>query len=146
MTTQPEQNRASLYLADTHEIQNISREFQDVNLYTTDTALQAAVHREGGGWADAELTQFGALTGSADYLELGHLANKFGPEFDTHDRFGNRIDRVKYHPAYHTLMQTSIENGLHASPWSDPKPGAHGYLANLDLESGLTLTCDAPRA
>ena len=125
MTTQPEQNRASLYLADTHEIQNISREFQDVNLYTTDTALQAAVHREGGGWADAELTQFGALTGSADYLELGHLANKFSPEFDTHDRFGNRIDRVKYHPAYHTLMQTSIENGLHASPWSDPKPGAH---------------------
>jgi putative acyl-CoA dehydrogenase len=44
---------------------------------------------------------------------------------DTHDRFGNRVDLVRFHPAYHTLMKTAIENGLHASPWTDPRPGAH---------------------
>ncbi|MDO8330983.1 MAG: acyl-CoA dehydrogenase family protein [Fluviicoccus sp.] len=125
MTAPYEQDSASRFLADTHEVQNVSREFQDVNLYTTDTALQAAVHREGGGWADAELEKFGALTGSADYLELGHLANKFGPEFDPQDRFGNRVDLVKYHPAYHTLMKTSIEHGIHASPWTDRVDGTH---------------------
>jgi putative acyl-CoA dehydrogenase len=116
---------ATTYLANTHEVSNLSRELCDYNMYTTDSALQEAVHREGGGWAEAELTDFGQLTGTADYLELGHLANKFIPEFDTHDRFGNRTDLVKFHPAYHRLMKTSIEHGLHAAPWTNPQPGAH---------------------
>ncbi len=113
------------YFADTHALSNLSTELCNYNMYTQDVALQEAVQREGGGWAQDELTAFGQLTGSADYLELGNLANKFQPELDTHDRFGNRIDLVKFHPAYHQLMKSSIENGLHASPWTDPKPGAH---------------------
>lgn len=119
------------WLADTHEVTNVSRELQDYNLYRQDAVLQEAVQREGAGWAEASLTAFGARAGSADYLELGHLANRFTPEFDTHDRFGNRIDLVKYHPAYHQLMQTAIESGIHASPWADPKPGAHVARAAL---------------
>jgi len=115
----------SLYLADTHEVTNLSTELCDYNMYTQDAALREAVQREGGQWADAELSEFGQMTGSADYLELGNLANKFQPEFDTHDRFGNRIDLVKFHPAYHQLMKTSIEHGLHASPWTAPRAGAH---------------------
>jgi putative acyl-CoA dehydrogenase len=59
------------------------------------------------------------------YLDLGIQANRHPPELDTHDRFGNRVDLVRFHPAYHTLMKTAIENGLHASPWTDPRPGAH---------------------
>jgi putative acyl-CoA dehydrogenase len=113
------------YLANTHEVSNLSNELTNYNLYTSDAALVEAVRREGASVAEAELTQFGALTGTTDYLELGHLANKFQPEFDTHDRFGNRIDLVKFHPAYHQLMKTSIEHGLHASPWTAPGPGAH---------------------
>ncbi len=119
------------WLADTHEVTNVSRELQDYNLYRQDAVLQEAVQREGAGWAEASLSAFGARAGSADYLELGHLANRFTPEFDTHDRFGNRIDLVKYHPAYHQLMQTAIESGIHASPWADPKPGAHVARAAL---------------
>ena len=68
---------------------------------------------------------FGALTGSADYLQLGVQANHHPPELDTHDRFGRRIDLVRYHPAYHRLMATAIEHGIHASPWTEPRPGAH---------------------
>ena len=59
------------------------------------------------------------------YLELGRLANHHTPEFDTHDRYGRRVDLVHYHPAYHALMKTAIEEGLHSSPWTDPRPGAH---------------------
>ena len=113
------------YLAETHEASNLSRELCDYNMYIQDAALREAVQREGGQWAERELTDFGKMTGSADYLELGHLANKFRPEFDTHDRFGTRIDLVKYHPAYHQLMKTAIEHGLHASPWTAPGPGAN---------------------
>jgi putative acyl-CoA dehydrogenase len=116
---------SAMFLADTHTVSNLSTELNNYNLYTGDTALQEAVHREGADWAQSELVDFGSLVGAADYLELGHLANKFQPEFDTHDRFGNRTDLVKFHPAYHQLMKTSIEHGLHAAPWSAPGVGAH---------------------
>ncbi|MBV8471253.1 MAG: isovaleryl-CoA dehydrogenase [Burkholderiaceae bacterium] len=120
-TTQPSQR----FLATTHEVVNVSNELCNYNMYLQDQALREAVERHGASWAHAQLTEFGRLTGSADYLEQGALANKFPPELDTHDRFGHRIDLVKFHPAYHALMKTSIEHGLHASPWSDPREGAH---------------------
>ncbi len=125
MNPRIEPTQAAPYLADTHALSNLSSELCDYNMYSQDTALVDAVRREGGQWAESELSAFGQMAGAADYLELGALANKFQPEFDTHDRFGKRIDLVKFHPAYHQLMKTSIEHGLHASPWTAPGPGAH---------------------
>ncbi len=115
----------SLYLAETHEVINVGRELADYNLYAQDAALQEAVQREGAGWAHEQLSAFGAKIGTADYLDLGVVANRVAPELDTHDRFGNRIDLVRFHPAYHALMRTAIEHGLHSSPWTAPRAGAH---------------------
>ncbi len=137
------------YLANTHVVENVSCELANYNMYAQDTALREAVQREGAAWADAELHRFGQLTGSADYLEQGNLANKFQPELETHDRFGNRIDLVKFHPAYHQFMGTAIEHGLHSSPWTDPKGGAHvaraaGNYLQAQVEAGhgcpITMT------
>ena len=111
--------------AETHQPINLGRELADYSMYLQDRALVEAVHREGAAWADAALRDFGALTGSTRYLELGVQANQHPPELDTHDRFGRRVDQVRFHPAYHELMQTAIQHGLHASPWTDPRPGAH---------------------
>jgi putative acyl-CoA dehydrogenase len=116
---------ASPYLADTHEVANIGHELADYDMYRQDAALVEAVRREGAGWADAALGSFGRLAGSADYLDLGVQANAHPPVLDTHDRFGRRVDLVRFHPAYHELMRTAIAQGLHASPWTDPGPGAH---------------------
>ena len=137
------------YLADTHQVENVSCELADYNMYAQDTALREAVQREGAAWADADLLRFGQLTGSAEYLEQGHLANKHQPELETHDRFGNRIDLVKFHPAYHRFMGTAIEHGLHSAPWTDPRPGAHvaraaGNYLHTQVEAGhgcpITMT------
>ncbi len=95
----------SRFLDQTHEVINVSSELAGYNMYTQDAALREAVQREGAAWAQADLTRFGQLTGSADYLELGALANRYPPELDTHDRFGHRVDLVRFHPAYHTLMK-----------------------------------------
>jgi putative acyl-CoA dehydrogenase len=111
--------------ASTHEVLNQPFELADYNLFASDAALMEAVAREGAAWAAADLTRFGERLGAADYLELGSLANRHQPEFDTHDRYGRRVDLVRFHPAYHALMRTAIEEGLHASPWTDPRPGAH---------------------
>jgi putative acyl-CoA dehydrogenase len=113
------------FLAETHEVRNQPQPLQDYNLYAEDHALQEAVLREGAAWAGDELHAFGALTGSRELIELGFQANETKPVLHTHDRYGRRVDEVRFHPAYHRLMQLSIEHGLHASHWSDPKAGAH---------------------
>jgi len=113
------------FYADTHEVKNQPRPLEDYNLYTEDAALQEAAQREGAAWAQEDLQAFGALTGSREWIELGFQANDSKPVLQTHDRYGNRIDEVRFHPAYHRLMQTAIEHGLHSDHWSDPKDGAH---------------------
>jgi putative acyl-CoA dehydrogenase len=117
--------QAQRYLASTHEVINVSTELVDFNLYDTDLALREAVRREGAAAAEASLSAFGARIGAADYLELGVLANRNPPELDTHDRFGHRVDLVRFHPAYHALMKTAIEEGIHCAPWASPGAGAH---------------------
>jgi putative acyl-CoA dehydrogenase len=116
---------ADSYGAATHEVINQPVELADYNLFSADRPLVEAVTREGAEWAANDIADFGARIGAADYLELGALANRHLPEFDTHDRYGRRTDLVRFHPAYHRLMQTSIEQGLHSSPWTDPRKGAH---------------------
>jgi putative acyl-CoA dehydrogenase len=113
------------YGAVTHEVVNQPFELSDYSLYDSDAALKEAVRREGADWASNSLAAFGAHAGEAATLELGALANRNPPELDTHDRYGRRVDLVRFHPAYHALMKTSIEEGLHASPWTDPRAGAH---------------------
>jgi putative acyl-CoA dehydrogenase len=101
----------------THEVFNQSPPFEDVNLYTSDAALQEAVAREGGGGAANSLVAFGALCGSAEAFERGRLANENPPRLRTHDRQGRRLDLVEYHPAYHACMEASCGQGLHAADW-----------------------------
>jgi putative acyl-CoA dehydrogenase len=112
------------FLAETHEVQNQPPALQDYNLYAQDQALREAVEREGAAWGEADLQAFGALTGSREVIELGFQANENKPVLYTHDNYGHRIDEVRFHPAYHRLMQMALEHGLHSSHWTDPKPGA----------------------
>ncbi|MCU6433298.1 isovaleryl-CoA dehydrogenase [Undibacterium sp. Jales W-56] len=118
-------NEFDPYGAVTHKVINQPQDLFDYNLFSTDIALQEAIKREGAAWACDDLERFGAELGKADYLALGQLANKHLPEFDTHDHHGHRIDLVRFHPAYHALMQKAISEGLHASPWRHPQAGAH---------------------
>ena len=90
-----------------------------------DPALLEAVDREGTGWAAGALHELGLLAGRAETAEQARLANEHPPVLRTHDRYGNRIDEVEFHPAWHALMDTAVSHGLHAAPWADPRPGAH---------------------
>ncbi|KPQ02831.1 isovaleryl-CoA dehydrogenase [Marinobacter sp. HL-58] len=113
------------YLAVTHEVFNQPPALENYSLFEQDRALQEAVVREGAAGATADLKRFGTLAGAAETIELGFRANENKPVFNTHDRFGHRIDQVDFHPAYHQLMATAMENGLHSSPWTNPGTGAH---------------------
>lgn len=112
-------------MGETHEVFNQAPPLQDYNVFTADTALVEAARREGASWAEAELVELGELAGSPQSIAWGFEANEHPPVLHTHDRFGNRIDEVAYHPAYHELLTVAVGHGLHASPWADERPGAH---------------------
>jgi putative acyl-CoA dehydrogenase len=90
-----------------------------------DPGLYEALHREGAGWAQAEVRELALLAGGEQAQEWGRLANENEPILRSHDRWGNRIDEVEFHPAWHELMGVAIGHGLHASPWREDRPGAH---------------------
>ncbi len=115
----------------THEVTNQSVPLEDYNVYKADTALREAVHREGAAWADSRVADFGAECGSARYIELGRVANKFPPELRTHDRYGHRVDMVDYHPAYHEIQSLYVKHRAHSWPWVEPRAGAHVARAAL---------------
>jgi putative acyl-CoA dehydrogenase len=110
--------------AETHVVENQPRPLEDYNPYRRDLALREAVSREGAALADEELEKFGQLTGSARLIELGFQANENKPVLVTHDRYGNRLNEVRFHPAYHELMRISLAHELHASHWARPGAGA----------------------
>jgi putative acyl-CoA dehydrogenase len=128
-------------LSPTHEVRNQPPPLEDYDVFGADTALVEAVEREGAGWANDRLHAIGCRAGSAESIRWGFDANAHGPVLRTHDRYGNRIDTVEYHPAYHELMRVALEHGLHGSPWREPRDGAHvaraaGFMVWSQVDAG----------
>jgi putative acyl-CoA dehydrogenase len=104
---------------------------ENYNLFASDTALQKSVEANGGAWNNEHAEKFGEVLGRAEMLELGNLANKNSPVLKTHDRFGNRLDTIEFHPSYHELMRVGIENETHSLAWTCERSGA--YVARSAL-------------
>ncbi|WP_102798979.1 acyl-CoA dehydrogenase family protein [Bowmanella denitrificans] len=136
----------SIDISDTHQVFNQPEPLQDYNAYQADEVLQYWVQQFGGHWGDSKLASFGHQIGH-ELLQAGFQANKHLPEFQPHNRFGQRVDQVDYHPAYHQLMHHAVHNGHCSFAWTENKPGAHvirGAMAFLhnhaDPGSGCPLT------
>jgi putative acyl-CoA dehydrogenase len=100
------------------------------NLFLENRPLAAALEQQGAAWARERATALGeSITGEP--LEWGRLANENPPRLRSHDRFGERIDEVEFHPAWHSLMRMSIEHGVHALSWREQRAGAHVARAAL---------------
>jgi putative acyl-CoA dehydrogenase len=108
----------------THEVLNQPPPLIDFDVYAGDRALGEAVRREGAEWSTDRLHALGRLAGG-EAIAWGVQANRYLPELRTFDRYGHRVDEVDFHPAWHMLMRAGVEHGLHASPWREPKRGAH---------------------
>lgn len=139
------------WMAETHIVENVPPPLEGYNLYAGDIALTEATSREGAAWAKQDLTDFGAFAGLPESIALGFQANENRPQFHSHNAQGERIDEVRYHPAYHRLMQVSIEHGLHSSHWTNPGPGAQVARAakfymqsQVDAGHGCPITMTSP--
>lgn len=148
----PEFEPSNRYWAETHDVQNLPEPLENYNAFTADQALQEQVEASGGVWGQEALSILGAQCGSKEVIEWGFQANANKPELFTHDRYGKRVDEVRFHPAYHDLMALSMKEGIHSSHWENPGPGAHvvraakSYLVT-QIEAGhgcpITMTSAA---
>jgi len=117
-------------MAATHDVLNQPPPLEGYNVATADAVLTEALRREGAGWADERFRTLGAVAGG-EAIRWGVQANTSPPVLRTHDRYGNRIDEVEFHPAWHELMRLAVANELHALAWREPRPGAHVARAAL---------------
>ncbi len=124
-----------------YETANHPDDLVDYNLFTSNAALVDALEREGAGSALDRLARLGERLGTRAMFELGDAANRNPPVLKIFDRFGARRDEVEFHPAWHELMSALVAEGLHTSPWAEPRPGAHteraaAYLLWGEIENG----------
>ncbi|HBW42182.1 MAG TPA: isovaleryl-CoA dehydrogenase, partial [Leclercia adecarboxylata] len=101
----------------THTVFNQPAPLTNSNLFLSDRALCEAVSREGADWDAELLASIGQQLGTAESLELGRLANANPPELLRFDASGTRLDDVRFHPAWHLLMQGVCASRLHNLSW-----------------------------
>ena len=119
----------------------------DRDLWAEDTALREGVRREGAAWAEERIAGFGRLVGRAEVAEKAEQANRHGPELKPFDRYGMRIDRIEYHPAYHDLVALAVGNEVASFAWNHAGPGAHvGHMALTYLFSQVEGGAMCPMA
>jgi putative acyl-CoA dehydrogenase len=125
----------------THVVLNQVPPFENVNLFETNAALRDAVKFNDSTLAADSLSMLGAMAGSAHMQQHARLANVNGPALHTHDRFGNRIDEVEFHPSYHALLGAALQHRLHGSPWAADGPShverAAGFMLFTELEPSV---------
>jgi putative acyl-CoA dehydrogenase len=126
--------------AATHEVTNQAPPLVGHDV-AADPVLLAGLEREGAGWHVDDLHRIGRLAGSEEAQRWAEQANRHEPELRTHDRYGHRIDEVDFHPAWHSLMDVAVSEGLAGAPWADQRPGAHvaraaGFYTWGQVESG----------
>ncbi len=127
--------------APTHDVTNQVPPLEAYDAYAGDLGLREAVTDAGAAWAEPHLHAIGARAGSVEAIALGFEANANPPVLRPFDRYGRRIDAVTFHPAYHALMASAVEFGLHASAWRAPRIGAQvaraaGFYLWSQAESG----------
>lgn len=136
-------NMKPLTELDTHEVFNQPPPLEGASLFGGDRALVQAVRCADGGTHDQRLDTLGRRCGSAEVIGWGEDANRQLPVLDTHDRFGRRIDEVRFHPAYHELMRLGLESGFAASGWDGSEAGhvLHGAILYLTTQADQGTTC-----
>lgn len=126
----------------THTVFNQPIPLNNSNLFLSDTALREAVQREDAAWDAELLASIGQQLGTAESLELGRLANANPPELLRYDASGERLDDVRFHPAWHLLMQGLFANRVHNLPWQEERrrgslvARAARFILHAQVEAG----------
>jgi putative acyl-CoA dehydrogenase len=109
------------YHSSSHEVFNQGRALENFNLLRSDPALLSSLHA----FQQTEvlkdklsfLEKYGITCGKKETIEMADAADKNKPTLRQFSSYGERIDMVDYHPAYHILMDNGLSIGA----------GSYGY-------------------
>jgi putative acyl-CoA dehydrogenase len=126
----------------THTVANQPPPLEGYNVFSSNRPLVESVQRDGAGWVAERAARLGDFIAGEPQQSWGRLANENRPVLKTHDRYGNRIDEVEFHPAWHWLMAMGVENELHSLPWTSDEPAVHTaraalYMTAMQAEAGF---------
>jgi putative acyl-CoA dehydrogenase len=126
----------------THEVANQPPPLEGLDVFSSNLPLVEATEREGAGWISERASALGRVVGGEPQQLWGRLANENKPVLHTHDRYGNRIDEVEFHPAWHQLMRMGVEHELHSLPWTSDESSPHTaraamYMTAMQAEAGF---------
>jgi putative acyl-CoA dehydrogenase len=142
MATVSQSPRDSAAPWQTHTVFNQVPPLEGIDVFSSNLPLVEALEREGAGWARERAAALGLEIGGEPQQLWGRLANENRPQLHTHDRYGNRIDEVEFHPAWHKLMTLGVEHELHSLPWTSEEPSPHTaraalYMTAMQAEAGF---------
>ena len=118
----------------THSVTNQVPPIEDYNLAQLDQPLLDCVEQYGAATDQEAVLRFGAALGKRENLARGADANIHVPQLHAFDRYGHRIDEVRYHPAYHSLMSVAKAHGVHSIAWEDEGRRPSGHVLHTALE------------
>lgn len=125
------QHRAPIDRLPTHEVTNMPPPIGDQDLWAQDRALQHWARVFQADSAAEHLARLGAAAGRAETFDKATAANRFTPELQAFDRYGQRVNAVSFHPAYHDLLGMAVQHEVHAYAWNHPGAGAQAAHAAL---------------
>lgn len=128
----------------THAVLNQPPPLVDYDVFGTDQALVDALSTLS---ADdiqpslSGLSKLGRRASSAEVQRWGAEADTHKPVLRSHDRYGNRIDEVDFHPSWHALMNEAVAAGLGGAAWVSDDANAHqvraaGFMSWYQAEAG----------
>lgn len=116
-----------------HEVSNQPPELGDIDLWSSDPALQCYAAMAGADWV--HLSSHGKSMGTAEIRATGRAANRNTPELVLFDVAGRRLDEVRFHPAYHQMMSLGLEGGYSGIAWEGRVGGHATHAAMVYLHS-----------
>jgi putative acyl-CoA dehydrogenase len=121
----------------THDVTNQVPPRGDFDRYATDATLQRALAAFATPTED--VAAFGQVCGQERLAQLGHDVNRHLPELVLFDRYGHRLDEVRFHPGYHELFALACEAGVHNAAWTGRTHTTHAALEYLfsQIEAGI---------
>jgi putative acyl-CoA dehydrogenase len=126
----------------THDIRNQVPPLGDDDLLEQDVGLKEAILQYQGESHLPLLQNFATTAGSQSFVEYGFQANRYPPELKAFDRYGQRIDQVDFHPAYHHLMRFGLESGCSAIAWQKEKGHlAHAAMLYMLIQTEAGVCC-----
>ncbi|MDC0737511.1 acyl-CoA dehydrogenase family protein [Cognatishimia sp. SS12] len=110
---------------ETHSVHNQPGVPAPRDLWRSDAALQDHALALGG--SEGALASVGAAYGTAELAQAALQARRDPPRLISHDAAGRRLDEVAFHPGYHQILSTGVQQGYVAGAW---ETGGGGHLAH----------------